>query len=215
MRRLITLIAALALALLSTAPVSATKPDPLNCDGTYTGGTYAYVSVEPGITCILNGVAVGGSVTVGGSATLITHGSNIGHHVNALGAATVKLIGTNVFGRVGIAQTSGKVFIGSGGCEDDPVAAASIDLDRNHGNIVICHVVVRDDVVVSDNDGQKAITVRGNRVGRDIDVSGNTERRVRIAGNHADGDLICRGNTPSAMRVGVNVVGGQKVGQCS
>jgi hypothetical protein len=225
------------------------------CTTTIYGGTYHGIEVPDGATCAMLGVNVTHSVRVGAGSRLIITDSEIGQHIMGQGARSVRVIDTNVYGQIHLWETTHSITIGTDGCAVDPIADGNIHLHANLGTIAICQMTIRNNLLLQNN--KNRIGVYENRVGNNIQLSGNSgpgiqvrlntvrgnihasqndvEKTLNIARNVMGGQLHASNNTAEALRlrrndigknincVGndpapidqLNVVGGQRLGQCA
>lgn len=142
----------LAVALAATTPSqSAPVKNLRDCDGTYSG-TYRNVTVQEGGSCVLaaGATVVGGVHAKQGAANLYVY-TDVGRNIMADGV-------------------TGTVFIGPEGCKYDPTVGNNIHVMKSH-NVLICRVAVRNNIMVTGNDGR--ISVRDSTAGNNIHVDRN------------------------------------------
>lgn len=132
---------------------SASVPQNLICDGSYSGGTYRNVTVKSGDSCTLTDVTVTGGVHAKkGAVNVSLRDTNVGHNIQVNGA-------------------TGNVFIGNKtGCKYDPVVGNNVHVTNSH-NVLICYVTADNNIMVTRNDGK--VTVRDSVAGNNLMVSHN------------------------------------------
>lgn len=162
--------------------------------------------IAPNTACELDGVTVGGGVSVGKGADLESYDSTIRGSFSAKGANYIELCATPVSGPVGISSTIDGVHIESF-CDRGTAAStrlgAGVSLTNNHvgGCVAAC---VGDGTVTLEN-----MTVTGSVTATD----NHTE--VDISGNRIGGALICHGNVLVRDLGAINIVSGAQTGQCT
>jgi hypothetical protein len=180
-------------AVLAVGPARAQN---VSCTGTLPAGSYTNVTVPAGQFCTVNNaVTVAGNVTVGTGATLYVPAANFVVNGTILGtkAANVDfLLPVTIGANISLTGTTNYIqietsFIG-GALSVINSTASAINVLKNN---VAASVLFRDN------------TTSG--AGSDV-----------ISGNTIGGSLLCTGNAPAPTDSGIpNVVGGNKVGQCT
>jgi hypothetical protein len=207
----VTLTGALALLVLTVAPLSAQAAVACTPDETVTGNSNGAITVAGGQTLCLDNAMQTGAITVDPGGTLSVRQSTIDGSVSLSADFTqFEFCGSEtVGGAIEASGGIGPVLIGDTGLLDPdgaPVCAANIidgavTLDANHGGVTLARNDIKAAVTASDN---------GN-----VDVDTPTN----IVGNQIVGALTCTGNTPAPNNLGLmglpesNVVGGERFGQ--
>jgi 5'-nucleotidase len=207
----VTLTGALALLVLTVAPLSAQAAVACTPAETVTGNSNGAINVAGGQTLCLDNATQTGAVTVDPGGTLSVRGSTIDGAVSlSSGYTEFEFCGSETIGGA-IEATGGigPVLIGDTGLlgpDDAPVCAANIidgavTLDANHGGVTLAR-----------NDISAAVTATANG---NVD----TDTPTSIVGNRIVGALTCTGNMPAPNNLDLtgspesNVVGGERFGQ--
>jgi hypothetical protein len=191
-----------------------------------TGGVISGNLVVPtGATCTLNGVTVGGNVSVGEGATLnVAADSNIGGTINAERCNSVFLLGNpisvdgnlrieNCTGESGYQVTSGPapgITIGGNfACENNAgpclatggKVAGNVLFINNSGGSQLFGVTIGGNLWVNENSatlpGSEVAVVVHSTIGGNVTVNDNSGHQDAIVGaNVIDGNLQCQGNGP-------------------
>jgi len=207
----VTLTGALALLVLTVAPLSAQAAVACTPDQTVTGNSNGAITVAGGQTLCLYKANQTGAITVDPNGTLSVRQSIIDGSVSLRSGYTqFEFCGSQtVGGAIEATGGTGPVLIGdtgqlgSGGA---PVCASNIidgavTLDANLGGVTLARNDIRAAVKASTNGA----------------INGNTP--TNIVGNRIVGALTCTGNTPAPNNLGPtglaepNVVGGERAGQ--
>lgn len=202
----VTLTGAIALLVLTVAPLSAQAAVACTPDQTVTGTSNGALNVAGGQTLCLDHATQTGAITVDPNGTLSVRQSSVDGSVSLRSGFTeFEFCGSETIGgAIEAAGGAGPVRIGDTGLvgsDGAPVCAANIidgavTLD---GNLA--------DVTLARNDIRAAVTASGNVVS------------TSIVGNSIAGALTCTDNTPAPSNLGLtgipesNVVGGERFGQ--
>jgi 5'-nucleotidase len=209
----VTLTGALALLVLTIAPLSAQAAVACTPAETITGTSNGAINVAGGQTLCLDNATQTGAITVDPNGTLSVRGSTIEGAVSlSSGFTQFEFCGSEtVGGAIEATGGTGPVLIGNTGLlgpDGAPACAANIidgavTLDANHGGVTLARNDIGDAVTASAN---------GN-----VDTSVDTP--TNIVGNSIAGALTCTGNTPAPNNLSLlmvpesNVVGGERFGQ--
>jgi len=166
------------------------------------GTTVGRLVVPSESTCTLTDVQVDGNIRIQAGGALITDDSTINGSVMGRDARTVRLIdtdvvGTGATGNINLADTRGRIVIGSQGCALDPGVGNNITLVDNHGTIAICFMNVGETILLQGND--KTIGAFHNTTGNPFIVQGNTGTFIRLRDNEVGlsggGSMLVHRNT--------------------
>jgi hypothetical protein len=163
--------------------------------------------VAPGTSCTIDGVSVGGGVSVGKGATFESYDSTIRGPLNANGAQYLDLCATPI-GGVFISNTIDGVHLESscarGTNASNTTITGGVSLTGNHtgsGCSASC-------------EGDGTVSLFGLRITGTVSVTSN-HTEVDISGNRIGGGLLCRDNVFVTDLGSVNMVGGAQTGQCT
>jgi hypothetical protein len=164
---------------------AAVSADEIDCAGTIGAITVDNIAVPQGVTCILDGTIVQGTVTVGRNATLQANGVRVVGNIQGENSRSVVVRrGSQVGGSVTVVQSRSAAVLASR-------VTGDIHFDAN----------------------TRYLRVNGNRVGGNVEVVANTGG-AEVFRNVIDGNLQCKENAP-APTGGSNTVGGVKENQCA
>jgi len=209
----VTLTGALALLVLTVAPLSAQAAVTCTPAETVTGNSNGAINVAGDQTLCLDNATQTGAITVDPGGTLSVRRSTIDGSVSLnAGYTQFEFCGSETIGgAIEATGGTGPVLIGDTGLlgpDRAPVCAANIidgavTLDANHGGVTLAR-----------NDIRAAVTATANG-----NVNVNVKTPTNIVGNDIVGALTCTGNTPAPNNLGLmglpepNVVGGERFGQ--
>ncbi len=175
------------------------------------------VTVDPGVTCTLDGVVVQGNVTVSSGGSLIgIHAVRTFGSVNATGAQAVSLdTGTRIGGALILDSTGGVQVIAAvgGGISIAGTTGASAGSPN-----VVCASSSRQFQLRTSAPGAPfsiggmPSCAAGNAASGNMQILNNAGA-VTVANNTVGGNLVCTGNT--SISAASNSVNGAKTGQCA
>jgi hypothetical protein len=218
-------------ALPAGAPANEQSASDLSCNGVYTGGTYANVTVPSGGSCTLTDVkvlgtttvlsganlnlmssgSIGGSLAVGSQATVYEDtGWVVSGPTAANGAADVTLDGTV---HAVLAQKTTGLYLQFATVNGDLVSNQSNGFGSIYGSTIKGDVVVNASTGDPYLGGAWNINGPGQRISGSVIVT-NNQVPVDVDTNQIRQNLICTGNNPPPVNF-ANQVGGRSLGQCA
>ncbi|HYZ82426.1 MAG TPA: hypothetical protein VE571_14210 [Solirubrobacteraceae bacterium] len=228
----------------SSALAADGHPSNLQCSGSYTGGTYANVTVPAGDFCSLTDVTVLGNVSVGSDGAEVD--LNTSAYNGPLSSSPMTVHGNLVVGRGGYAYVNpGAIVLGTtvvNGAQALQVTQATVHniLSQNGNGLYLSEAEVDGNIAsnnpqaggsISDNTIKGNVVINGGQSSSAFDswyidgppqeidgnvVLTNNQIPIFIYGNHIKQNLACAGNSPPPSGAGdTNQVDGRSLGQCA
>lgn len=207
-RLLLGMVLALAVVLMGSGTVLAGETI---CTGTLGAITVDDLSVPQYATCTLNGTKVEGNIKVETDATLQAYGVRVDGNVQSDGASLINIHANSWVGGAVQVKYAGQLYVYHNTSVGDSIQAervnqvnvypgvevgGSIQIKQS-GGAIIEGVDVNQDILLDTNN--RALVVRDNTIGGNLQVFQNTRGGITLTRNTIDGNLQANQNTDGLL----------------